>query len=206
MVRLHASPALLRRSSGRRRGESSADTDRSPGRSTSAASARPSACARAGDGPLAALRRLGRAGGMNSTESGRISRPSTQNTTRSANGPGIDSSRSFSQLGSLATSATNEPSRAKVIETCVCSRSCADTDGAQRRTAPTTYNAEPAEHAERRFLSACSASSALIVVAHGGIIRPHDDPGSCSSLWRCRKGQGRPGARRRSRSSASPAA
>ena len=42
---------------------------------------------------------------MNSTDSGRTSRPSTHSTTRSAKGPGIDSSRSFSQLGSLATSA-----------------------------------------------------------------------------------------------------
>ena len=68
---------------GRRRGGSSADRDRSPARSTSGASARRSACGRAGGGSRTVGRRR-----MNSTESGRTSWPSTHSTTRSAKRPG----------------------------------------------------------------------------------------------------------------------
>src|SRR5262245_51243829 len=65
---------------------------------------------------------------------------------RSAKLPGNDSRRSFSQLGSLATSRTNEPSLAKVSRTCVRSRSCAHKGAARKSRAAPTADEERKEN------------------------------------------------------------
>ena len=77
--------------------------------------------------------------------------------------------------GSLATSATNEPSRAKVIVTCVCSRSCAEAASPaqpQQHERIRTRRSAQNSQSRRLSLSACSAGSAFDRRRHGGIIRP----------------------------------
>jgi len=106
---------------------------------------------------------------------GRISCPSTKRTTRSMKLPPKGSIRSFSQLGSLATSSVNEPSRAKRSETCVRSRSCAAA-GEAADNSITTDNQRKEREDRKKSNSLCDLCGLCVdivsdVPVTGGIIR-----------------------------------